>query len=73
MKFEYDKRHIQQIAAENSYTATNVEKVIRLCLILEDLNRLDEFADKLLLKGGTAINLVAFGKLPRLSVDLDLD
>lgn len=73
MKFEYDKKQIQQIAAEHSYTATNVEKVIRLCLILDDLNNLDEFAGKLLLKGGTAINLVAFDELPRLSVDLDLD
>lgn len=73
MKFEYDKKQIRQIAEEYSYTATNVEKVIRLCLILEDLNRLDEFSGKLLLKGGTAINLVAFEKIPRLSVDLDLD
>lgn len=73
MKFEYDKKQIRQIAEEYSYTATNVEKVIRLCLILEDLNSLDEFSGKLLLKGGTAINLVAFEKLPRLSVDLDLD
>lgn len=73
MKFEYDKKQIHRIAAEHSYTSTNVEKVIRLCLILEDLNRLDEFAGKLLLKGGTAINLIVFNKLPRLSVDLDLD
>ena len=50
-----------------------MEKVIRLCLILDDLNRLEEFAGKLLLKGGTAINLIAFDRLPRLSVDLDLD
>ena len=73
MKFEYDKKQIQRIAYEHSYTATNVEKVIRLCLILDDLNRLEEFAGKLLLKGGTAINLIAFDRLPRLSVDLDLD
>ena len=73
MKFEFDKKQIKQIAADHSYTATNVEKVIRLCLILDDLNCLDEFTGKLLLKGGTAINLVAFDKLPRLSVDLDLD
>lgn len=73
MKFELDKKQIQHIAAEHNYTATNVEKVIRLCLILEDLNNRDEFAGKLLLKGGTAINLVAFEALPRLSVDLDLD
>lgn len=73
MRFEYDKKQIRQIAFEHSYTATNVEKVIRLCLILDDLNRLEEFAGKLLLKGGTAINLIAFDRLPRLSVDLDLD
>lgn len=47
--------------------------MIRLCLILDDLNRLEEFAGKLLLKGGTTINLIAFDRLPRLSVDLDLD
>lgn len=73
MKFEYAKSQIRQIATEHSYTATNVEKVIRLCLILDDLNCIEEFAGKLLLKGGTAINLIAFEKLPRLSVDLDLD
>lgn len=73
MKFEHDKKQIQRIASERSYTATNVEKVIRLCQILDDLNRLEEFAGKLLLKGGTAINLIAFDRLPRLSVDLDLD
>ena len=73
MKFEYDKKQIQRIASEHSCTATNVEKVIRLCLILDDLNHLEEFAGKLLLKGGTAINLIAFDRLPRLSVDLDLD
>ena len=73
MKFEYDKKQIQRIASEHSYTATNVEKVIRLCLILDDLNQMEEFAGKLLLKGGTAINLIAFDRLPRLSVDLDLD
>lgn len=73
MRFEYDKQLIQQLASEHSYTATNVEKVIRLCLILDDLNRLEEFSGKMLLKGGTAINLIAFNKLPRLSVDLDLD
>lgn len=73
MKFEYDKKHIQQIASGHFYTATNVEKVIRLSMILEDLNHLEEFAGNLLLKGGTAINLVAFDDIPRLSVDLDLD
>lgn len=74
MKFEYDKKQIEKVAKEQNYTANNVEKVIRLALILEDLNSLPAFRGKLLLKGGTAINLVAFeNRLPRLSVDLDLD
>lgn len=73
MKFECDRKLIQQIASEYSYTATNVEKVIRLCIILEDLNTIEGFKCNLLLKGGTAINLIAFKNLARLSVDLDLD
>ena len=73
MKFELQKSEIQKIALEHSYTANNIEKVIRLSFILNDLNAHTEFNGKLLLKGGTAINLLAFAEPPRLSVDLDLD
>ena len=73
MKFELQKSEIQKIAAEHNYTVNNVEKVIRLSFILNDLNTHTEFRGKLLLKGGTAINLLAFAEPPRLSVDLDLD
>ena len=73
MKFNFSKQDIQQLAIRFAYSPNNVEKVIRLCLILDDLNTSEEFAGKLLLKGGTAINLVAFRNCPRLSVDLDLD
>lgn len=72
MKFEYNKKEIERISKEENYTANNVEKVIRLSLILDDMNTLPEFKRKFLLKGGTAINLIAFS-LPRLSVDLDLN
>ena len=44
-----------------------------LGMCIRDRNSLEEFAGNLLLKGGTAINLIAFDRLPRLSVDLDLD
>ena len=64
---------VAAIAKEYSFTATNVEKVIRLCSILDDLNAIETFRGKLALKGGTAINLVLIPGLPRLSVDLDLD
>ena len=73
MKFDLQKSEIQKIAAEHNYTVNNVEKVIRLSFILNDLNTHTEFRGKLLLKGGTAINLLAFAEPPRLSVDLDLD
>lgn len=72
MKFEYNKAEIEKVAREHNYTVNNVEKVLRLSFILDDLNTMPEFKGKLLLKGGTAINLVAFDKLRRLSVDLDL-
>lgn len=73
MKFEYNKTEIEKVAGEQNYTVNNVEKVLRLSFILNDLNAMPEFKGKLLLKGGTAINLIAFKKFPRLSVDLDLD
>ena len=70
---ELTRKQITAIADEYSFTATNVEKVIRLCSTLDDLSELDAFKGKLALKGGTAINLVLIPGLPRLSVDLDLD
>ncbi len=73
MSFNLTKKEIEDIAKENSYTVNNVEKVMRLSSILGDLNKLPEFKGKLILKGGTAINLVVCAELPRLSVDLDLD
>lgn len=52
MRFDYNKAFIQKIAKEQKYTVNNVEKVIRLSMILHDLNTLPEFKGKLLLKGG---------------------
>lgn len=70
---ELTRKRITAIAEDYSFTATNVEKVIRLCDILDDLSSIESFKGKLALKGGTAINLVLIPDLPRLSVDLDLD
>ena len=70
---ELTRKQITAIADEYNFTATNVEKVIWLCSILDDLSELEAFKGKLALKGGTAINLVLIPGLPRLSVDLDLD
>lgn len=73
MSFDLTKKEIDYIAKKNSYTPNNVEKVMRLSSILDALNKLSEFKGKLILKGGTAINIVVCEKLPRLSVDIDLD
>ena len=70
---ELTRKQVTTIAEDYSFTTTNVEKVIRLCGILDDLNTIESFKGKLALKGGTAINLVLIPGLPRLSVDLDLD
>ena len=72
MSFDYTQEEITRLAKENNFTVAGIEKVMRLSNILNDLNNRPEFSGKLLLKGGTAINLLVFD-LPRLSVDLDLD
>lgn len=49
-----------------------LEKVIYLMRVLEDINKDAYLQRRLVLKGGTALNLFYFG-LPRLSVDADLN
>ena len=70
---ELTRKQITATAEQYSFTTTNVEKLFRLCGILNDLSTIESFKGKLALKGGTAINLVLIPDLPRLSVDLDLD
>ena len=53
---ELTRKQVTAIADKYSFTATNVEKVIRLCGILDDLNTIESFKGKLALKGGLAIN-----------------
>lgn len=49
-----------------------LEKVIILMRILDGINKDAYLCERLVLKGGTALNLFYFG-LPRLSVDIDLN
>ena len=69
----YSKQYINEIAQKSGFLANNTEKVIRLLDVLkfidEELNRISH---QLILKGGTAINLI-YTNLARLSVDIDLD
>lgn len=65
------QKNIVRVAKETGFLKDNVEKVMRLADILQFVFSSD-WKDKLVLKGGTAINLF-YRPLPRLSVDIDLD
>lgn len=68
----FNRNDIDNLAAEQNFIRDNMEKVVRLCTILEFINSDPILAKHLVLKGGTAINLLVL-PLPRLSVDIDLD
>lgn len=69
----YSKQYISEFGARTGFINSNIEKVIRLLDVLRFIgSELDQGHKKLLLKGGTAINLL-YMNLPRLSVDIDLD
>lgn len=66
------RQKLELLAKETNFIIDNLEKVLRLSMVLNFLNNDILFKDKLALKGGTAINLTVVD-LPRLSVDIDLD
>ncbi len=69
----YSENYINALGKSTGFINANIEKVIRLLDILSFIsNESDPPYYKLVLKGGTAINLV-FTDLARLSVDIDLD
>lgn len=68
----YSKKQLEQYSEETGFLKHYIEKVIRLLDVLDYLFNKSDFKDKVILKGGTAINL-AFTNLKRLSVDIDLD
>lgn len=70
--YKYDKAFLEQKAKETGFVRDNLEKVYRLTDVLMYLNTNPNLSERLVLKGGTAINLTVFN-MPRLSVDIDLD
>ncbi len=69
----YSKQYIEALNKDKNFIKTNLEKVVRLLDVLKFIStELDPYGDKLVLKGGTAINLM-YTNLARLSVDIDLD
>jgi predicted nucleotidyltransferase component of viral defense system len=62
---------LNEIAAGTGFRPDAVEKVIHLLDLLNQIFETKSLKDKLVLKGGTALNLFIFD-VPRLSVDTDL-
>ena len=63
------KEELMQQASKLDYKPEIYEKVHNLLLVLEQLVSVPYLKDRLVLKGGTALNLFHFEPIPRLSVD----
>lgn len=66
------RTEILAIAADTGFDSAMLEKVVRLIGLLNLLNTHPYLKGRLVLKGGTALNLF-FVNMPRLSVDIDLN
>jgi predicted nucleotidyltransferase component of viral defense system len=67
-----DSAYVNGIAQATGFDATNLEKVVRLRQLLIEFHKHPFLRERLVLKGGTAVNLFYLG-LARLSVDIDLN
>jgi predicted nucleotidyltransferase component of viral defense system len=67
------KEALFKLAKELDYKPEILEKVYRLLNSLKQIMRVPYLKERLVLKGGTALNLFCFDKTPRLSVDIDLN
>ena len=68
----FSPSEILPVAESTGFNAAIVEKALHLLKLLNSLNSHSFLKGKLALKGGSAINLFVF-KIPRLSVDIDLN
>jgi predicted nucleotidyltransferase component of viral defense system len=69
---KFDAAQIMKLARDTRFPADNLEKVLRLRELLTELHKHPFLQGKLVLKGGTALNLF-YLDLARLSVDIDLN
>jgi len=65
--------HFEELGRRYGFDPQQVEKVCRISDLLEDLSNVLFLRDRLCLYGGTALSLVFFGKILRLSVDIDFN
>ncbi len=70
MKRPYD---IQRLAEKHGFQEDEIEKVCRISDILEDISAIPFLIKRLSIYGGTALNLIHFPSIPRLSVDIDFN
>lgn len=63
---------IQRLADDTGYQSNTLEKVVRFLDLLQEIARDPVLSNRLVLKGGTALNVFHLG-LDRLSVDIDLN
>ena len=64
---------LKQESKSQGYRPEMIEKVYHLLELLEEFMSVPYLADRLALKGGTAINLFCTDHFPRLSIDLDFN
>lgn len=67
------KEELMSHARAGGYKPEILEKVYRLLDVFQQIMSVPYLKDRMVLKGGTALNLFCFEKLPRLSVDIDLN
>jgi predicted nucleotidyltransferase component of viral defense system len=67
-----DRELVERVAAERGFSAGPVEKALCLLDLLGEIVRHRYLEPRLVLKGGTALNLFHW-ECPRLSVDIDLN
>lgn len=69
----FSREYLERVGAETGFRPDTLEKVLRLERLLTATRRHPFLGERLVLKGGTALNLFFGGPAPRLSVDLDLN
>lgn len=67
------KEQLMSHARAAGYKPENLEKVHRLLDVFQQIMSVPFLKGRMVLKGGTALNLFCFEQLPRLSVDIDLN
>ncbi|MCE8429609.1 MAG: nucleotidyl transferase AbiEii/AbiGii toxin family protein [Candidatus Methanoperedens sp.] len=67
-----DRKYYESLSEKTNFQKDILEKVFRLADLLRTIYDTEFLTDKLVIKGGTAINFIYFN-MPRLSVDIDFN